>query len=160
MSTPEFLTEQFLARFWSRVVKTPTCWEWIGNRDHLGYGKIRLFVGSSKKLSAHKISYQLSKGWGIPYKLHVRHSCDNPSCVNPDHLSLGTAKDNAQDKVDRGRAQNGEAIATGVLTQTLVLAIRAMKLELGYSQREIAKRFGISHNTVGDILRRDSWKHI
>lgn len=84
--------------FWSLAKPTPTgCWEWQGPRNTEGYGTI-------KHYRAHRVSWMLANAELIPEEMHVRHSCDNPPCVNPLHLSLGTHQDNMNDRRDRGRA--------------------------------------------------------
>jgi hypothetical protein len=91
-------------RFWSYVKRlNPTeCWEWIGKRDKYGYGFLR--IGKIRSFQAHRISYLMF--YKIqPGNLFVCHSCDNPPCVNPSHLWLGTAKDNSRDMVSKGRGR-------------------------------------------------------
>lgn len=87
------------------VPSEESCWEWTAGRFNHGYG---VFCASSKKRAAlaHRVSYELCIG-PIPEGLHVLHSCDNPPCVNPAHLSVGTNQDNCQDKVARGRSVSG-----------------------------------------------------
>ena len=85
------------------------CWVWTGTCDRAGYGLFRKSNGSrdsSARVAAHRYSYEISKG-SIPDGLHVCHSCDNPSCVNPDHLWVGTASDNMQDMWAKGRGPRG-----------------------------------------------------
>lgn len=91
-------------RFWSKVVKTDTCWIWIGagSTSKKGYGQIRLPGAKGRQTSAHRVSWILHRG-EIPIGLDVLHKCDNPPCVNPDHLFLGTNQDNVNDKVSKGR---------------------------------------------------------
>jgi hypothetical protein len=86
-------------RFWSKVQKGPDCWTWAGSRSAKGYG--RLNVGGAV-CQAHRVSWELHRG-AIPSDLFVLHRCDNPPCVNPDHLFLGTALDNSRDMVSKGR---------------------------------------------------------
>lgn len=92
--------EAIAARFWSNVQKTDSCWNWTGKSYfHYGYGKFNV---NKKETRAHRYSWELHKG-AIPQGLFVLHNCDNPKCVNPEHLRLGTQKDNVQDQFDRGR---------------------------------------------------------
>lgn len=86
-------------RFWDCVEKTDECWIWTGTTDGYGYGVTSHF---RQKIKAHRLSYEMRFG-PIPPGLVVRHKCDNPCCVNPNHLELGTQKDNVRDAVSRGR---------------------------------------------------------
>lgn len=96
-------------RFWRFVSKgsEDSCWEWIGTHDGNGYGHIMRETGKSPA-KAHRVSYEMHKG-PIPKGLVVRHECDNPKCVNPKHLILGTQKDNVDDMVKRCR-QNKKSL--------------------------------------------------
>lgn len=85
-------------RFWMKVHKTPTCWLWIASHNGNGYG---MFY-ASKRVYAHRFSYELHIG-PIPQSMHVLHNCDNPSCVNPSHLWIGTNVDNIHDRMNKGR---------------------------------------------------------
>ncbi len=93
-------------RFWRKVTPSKGCWIWQGTKNQRGYGQMRMYPSGA--LSAHRVSYELHKG-PIPAGLIVRHSCDNPSCVNPAHLLAGTHKDNARDCIDRGRKATSHA---------------------------------------------------
>src|SRR3990167_10376201 len=95
--------EKSMIRFWNKVNKTNSCWLWIASKFHDGYGQFR-HEGSMKL--AHRISYELHYG-PIPDELCVCHICDVPSCVNPEHLFLGTQQENMEDKVKKGRARGG-----------------------------------------------------
>lgn len=86
-------------RFLERVSKTESCWIWVGGRASNGYGMTR-FLG--KQMGAHRASWLAFRG-AIPPKISVLHRCDNPPCVNPEHLFLGTQKENMRDKIQKGR---------------------------------------------------------
>lgn len=91
--------EQETISFWGRVDTSGNCWIWMGGKCRFGYGSS---YSSGKYIKAHRHAYILSKG-NIPKELEVMHSCDNPSCVRPEHLSLGTHRENMQDSLLRGR---------------------------------------------------------
>jgi hypothetical protein len=90
-------------RLWSRVVKTETCWVWTGNLSENGYGHIS--VGYASNAKVHRVSWELAHG-PIASGLSVCHKCDNPACVRPDHLFLGTQADNMRDCSNKGRVCN------------------------------------------------------
>lgn len=98
-NTPEAL----LRRFWSKVTKGDGCWEWHGARFKQGYGILTI---GGKSLLAHRVSVELSTGKPIPEGMLVCHHCDNPPCVRPDHLFVGTDGDNVRDCVQKGRNRN------------------------------------------------------
>lgn len=93
------MEQKDIERFWSKVDKSGDCWEWVGYLNEKGYGKFRL---NNKLQRAHRISYALKYG-AIPEGMLVCHRCDNPKCVNPEHLFIGTTTDNARDSISKGR---------------------------------------------------------
>lgn len=144
----------------SRVGWTETksgCWEWRGRRLKGGYGQLD-FEG--KGVQAHRIAYETWVG-EIPKDLIVRHKCDNPPCINPDHLETGTYQDNADDMVQRGRHNpvRGTKNANAKLTDRDVLEIRKLRAA-GALSRELSEKFGVSEANISSIARRSSWKHI
>lgn len=100
-------TADFVARFWSKVDRTGDCWLWMGSRfSATGYGMAHL---QRRPLGAHRVSYELTHGT-IPAGLWVRHTCDVRACVRPDHLILGTPRQNDRDRAIRGRSRNGYSV--------------------------------------------------
>lgn len=89
-------------RFWAKVKKSDTCWEWLGAKDELKYGMFRPIGVLSSSVRAHRVAFVLTYGM-FDVSLKVCHKCDNPSCVRPDHLFLGTHRDNARDRDSKGR---------------------------------------------------------
>ena len=153
-------------RFWQYVKKTETCWLWIGAKREFGYGVIHLKrIGRKSYIErAHRLSWQMHRG-PIPDGLFVCHSCDNPACVNPDHLFLGTHQDNMNDcsskkRYDCVKRPKGELHGNHVLTDEMVLQLRREYALEPFFLRIYAKRYGISIATTHKILRRQAWKHI
>lgn len=154
------LTDKELASFWKRVKKTSQCWCWVGVLDRQGYGRM-MFRRLGKRYRAHRLSYFLFFGT-IPKDLCVLHRCDNPSCVNPRHLFLGTCQDNSRDMVAKGRQVKGEMINHAKLTAKEVLEIRrryAPRDQIN-SQCALAREFGVSSNLVYKIVHNRNWKHL
>lgn len=142
-------------RFWSKVKKSRGCWEWIGAKDGAGYGYLGTTRGQ-KPLKAHRVSYELNIG---PIGgLHVCHKCDNPICVNPAHLFLGTMQDNMADKMAKGRGGqlSGERHFKAKTTRAMAKKIHEMRKQ-GTSQQAIADSLGVSQNCVSKILSGNHW---
>lgn len=137
-------------RFFSRFVKTDSgCWQWTAHADKNGYG---ILPGDKGAIRAHRLSYELHKG-EIPKKMMVCHTCDNPGCVNPDHLFIGTAKDNAQDALKKGRHYIGEKNGRSKLTREQVNFILNCKL----NGQQLAEKFGVTRATINRIRRMEGW---
>ena len=130
------------------------CWEWNGARSG-GYGVYGTQVTSAGERLAHRLAYIAWNGPISPDQV-VRHRCDNPPCINPDHLELGTHADNMNDAKVRGRTARGEAHGRSRLTESDVLDIRAAAGS-GESHRSIGARYGLNKYTVGKIFRRERW---
>lgn len=149
--------ESFQTRFERHIQKTETCWIWKGAISGTrGYGQIG-FEG--RRLYAHRASFEIYKG-EIPEGLLICHECDNPSCVNPEHLFLGTYKDNMQDCSKKGRMRQEEKIGWSVLKTEDVILIRELHKTGKYSFPQLAKRFGVHTITIFDVVKKRNWKHI
>lgn len=142
-------------RFWPRVDKSGgpySCWAWMGCSDR--YGVFRSEVGNW----AHRYSYTSSVG-PIPPGLHVCHTCDNPLCVNPHHLFLGTNTDNRHDSVRKNRHARGEGSGRAKLRECDIVEIRR-RLDSGNTQLKIARDFGVSPATISAIKAGLIWKFV
>jgi hypothetical protein len=130
------------------------CWEWTAYRDKDGYGNIQ--VNKSPR-QAHRISYILYVG-GIPPNTLVCHSCDNPGCVNPDHLFLGTPKLNMEDKYNKNRQIHvrGEEVGNSKLSTEDVKHIRSSS----FGNQQLAKYYGVTHSLISAIRLNKCWKHV
>jgi hypothetical protein len=142
-----------LRRFEAKVEKTPSCWNWLASLNTKGYG----YFKTKTQKTAHRFSYEFFVG-PITDGLHVLHKCDNPRCVNPDHLYLGTNRQNMLDRVERNRNRpvTGEAHHRSKLTVAQVIAIRNDPRP----QRVIAADYGMQQPQIGAIKRRAAWTHI
>lgn len=148
-----------ITRFLNKAVPVSSgCWEWAGFIGRGGYGRYKW--SDRKNWIAHRLMYILAFGEFDP-SLDVCHHCDNRKCVNPYHLFLGTANDNIQDMVRKGRQRSavGEANANSKLNADAVREIHRLRA-MGLTQVEIGQRFGIAHSGVGRIVRGVGWKHV
>lgn len=167
--------------FWARVDKTSSCWLWRGPTNGR-YGRI------GRRTYAHRASYELAYGQ-IPRGQFVLHRCDTPLCVRPDHLFLGSAKENSEDAKEKGRVASGdrhgtrtrpesrarglrhgtrthpEAISRGEerpmakLTEQQVREIRTM-CDLGEKRSLLARRYGVTVTVIRRIANREGWRHV
>ncbi len=135
------------------------CLKWPFGKDKDGYGKVKVDL---KGCRAHRVAFELVFG-KIPDDMRACHYCDNPSCISPPHLFIGTDLDNVRDKIAKGRARyapaRGERAGSAKLTVAQVLEIRDLKKQ-GLKQREIGRRFDISGMTVSTIHRGTTWAHV
>lgn len=162
-------------RIMEKVVidKQTGCWNFTGSRDRVGYGVI---VWNKANVGVHRVMYIIKKG-DIPKGLSVCHSCDNPSCCNPDHLWLGTHFENMHDSIDKGRRKFmlGENNWNHKLTVSDVRLIRHLygkykkysKITRGkfryrniFTVEYLCKEFGIGHTSLGRILSNEAWKEV
>ena len=174
--------QSFVKRFWSRVRKTHGCWEWQGSQSDAGYGTVTCRSVSKQPLLTHRVSWELATGHS-PRTRHVLHECDNPCCVRPDHLFLGTQQDNNEDRDAKGRVASGdrngartrpyrnlfvrnggsglcgEAHPQARLTEVQVKCLLYLSHK-GVINRRLAERFGVSETHVGRLVRGESWRHL
>lgn len=153
------------------------CWEWIGLRDGKGYG--RFGVGAKMDGTVRKLrqAHRVMMAYGsIPADLCVLHKCDNPSCVNPRHLFLGTNFDNVCDRVSKNRSnrpigdrnpsrmypgiRKGELNGRAKMTVTTVRALRKDYTDTGLTFTELGSKYGITYVAARNIVKRRSWKHV
>jgi hypothetical protein len=148
------LAERFLQYY--KPGKPDACWLWLGTIHHAGYG----IIGDEKQRqrTAHRLSYELKYG-AVPEGKNVLHKCDNPPCVNPAHLFLGTVQDNNEDKRLKGRHGFGETHPRAKLTTADVRTIRARYANEG-GGNELAATYGVTRDTIYDIVYRRRWTHI
>lgn len=171
-------------RFWSKVDKSGPCWLWTGATLKDGYGNLKV---GGRTVQAHRLSWEMHHG--AEPSGQVCHTCDNPSCVRPDHLFVGDQADNMRDMAAKGRTGTragdehwtrqrpdavvrgaahpwssgdhalGEANAKAKLSDAAVRAIRDAKPSYGYATR-LAREYGVSPGTVRSIRRGETWSHV
>ncbi len=135
-------------KFWDKVNKGKSCWQWTGWRNDDGYGLIQ---HNGQRWRAHRLVYLLF-GYLLPKDRVVLHSCDNRSCVRPSHLALGTVAENMKDKAAKRRARNG---STRLNIQDVIQIRYAAKA--GSKHSTLAKTFGVSRAHISRIVRGKSW---
>lgn len=157
-SLPIEITSHLVTRFWRRVDKNGPihavhgqCWQWTAGK-RAGYGRIQHL---RKSLSAHRVSWVIV-GESIPDRLKVLHKCDNPGCVRPSHLFVGTSKANSADMAAKGRSSRGGKHYCSKLTTRDVKEIRRTCA----TQASLARQFRVTKQTISNIIKRDTWKHI
>lgn len=136
------------------VKKANQCWNWTGSCNKKGYGKIKI---NGRSIIAHRFSWEVHFG-NIPDGLFVCHECDNPKCVNPNHLFLGDHQTNMDDMVAKNRQARGESVGSHKLTTNQVKEIKQLRNKL--TQVEIGKLFNVGHSIVSAIHNNKTWKHI
>lgn len=155
------MASTILARFWAKVDLIPftTCWIWTGSGTIGRRGEYGLFSSGRGNVLAHRFSWELHNAKEIPYRMSVMHSCDNPSCVNPDHLSIGTHDENMKDMKRKGRARGvpGARNRHAKLSTEDVAYIRDERMQ-GITCMALAEMFGVKHSTISRISRGDGWR--
>ena len=150
--------ESDVRRFWSYVDKTAAggCWTWNGYTIKDGYGRFRI---SRHNVLAHRFSFLLANGFLTLQP--ILHSCDNPPCVNPQHLRNGTHAENMREARERGRIKNvlrGSQVKLAKLTETDIPLIRQMLTD-GLTNQAIADQFGVSQVAISRISLGKTWRH-
>ncbi len=139
-------------RFWSKVNKGSKCWVWTAAKYYNRYGAFNI---KGRMYGAHRVSYEIEYG-SIPKGMCVCHMCDNPSCVRPSHLFIGTHEDNMADANVKGRYAKGPEHVHSKLTEEQVKVILRDKRV----HREIAEDYPVARETISAIKRGKAWKHI
>jgi hypothetical protein len=143
-------TEQ---RFWEKVDKTEGCWLWTSARLGRAICNYGLMSIKGKHTLAHRISYELTHG-SIPPMMNVLHRCDNPICVNPDHLFLGTQADNMADMSKKKRGSKNGRPRPKILTPEQTASIQESYIPRKCSQRHLAHLYGVSQPTIRQALKK------
>ena len=153
-------TKEEVTRFEAKILKSESCWEWIGMKFQTGYG---MFSVSQKRygrktISSHRVSWMIHSGMDIPKGMWICHTCDNRICVNPDHLYLGTPRDNNRDTVNRGRGNRmvGTQCSWAKVTEEQVMEILSSPYKAG-ANKEFAERFGVSQSQISHIRSGKRW---
>lgn len=158
------LSDNDTVRFWKKVnvLDETHCWDWKGYKRK-GYGCFQIRINKkNKNFIATRISYFIHNEICPPEKI-VLHTCDNPSCVNPNHLRLGTNKENTQDMMckNRGKQQfkNGKEHIGSKLNEFDVVTIREQFLK-GFSQSNLSVKYSVCQSLISRIVNRKLWTHI
>lgn len=156
------------AIFWAKVDRSGECWLWQGGLDKDGYGKFQVTLSRAglpprahtpqRHVRAHHFAYELAHGAPV-FGALLMHSCDNPRCVRPEHLRIGTPAENYADSARKGRNTRGERNARAKLTAESVRAIRA-GLAAGARLVDLARQHGVTATTILGIARGRIWKHV
>lgn len=150
------ITPQVVSRFWAKVNKTDGCWLWTASTTR-GYGQVAFRAdGRFVMVYAHRLSWELSYG-GIPAGLSVLHRCDTPRCVRPDHLFLGTQRDNLTDARQKGRLIDG--VHRRKLSDADIFNILVSRHIKG-SGNELARQYGVHKNTISRIRQRRVFERV
>lgn len=140
-------------RFWIKVDRSSACWMWRAATNCRGYG---MFWVNGQMQLAHRIAWLLVHGV-LPKGACVLHHCDNPSCVNPAHLFLGTIAENNQDMRVKGRHAFGERHGRSRLKESDVIEIRRRHLSGGVTQSTLATEYGVAQGTISELVHGQTW---
>jgi len=140
-----------------KIVTASGCSEWQGHKSQYGYGIIQSKVYGST--GAHRVAYAIAHG-PIPHDVHVCHRCDNPPCVNPDHLFLGRDKENVADMIQKLRHSYGEDSYHHRLTETEAIEILQRYAAGGIGRPQLGREYGVSASCIQGLTERRTWKHL
>lgn len=149
------LSDIVISRFFTKVLKTDTCWVWQGGVDGNKYGKFYL---GYKTILAHRFSAMLVTGPEYLANKDVLHTCDNPPCVNPNHFQYGNQAQNIADMVSKCRQARGEKHSQSKLSEADIETIR-IRLSNGEKQVKISRDMGINQSVVSRIKTGKAWSH-
>jgi hypothetical protein len=163
------MTKPNISRFWAKVDKQGpipphasdlgNCWVWTGAKGYWGYGRLSL---DGRWTTAHRLSFEVANG-PIPEGKFVLHRCDNPPCVRPEHLRLGTPQENTRDMLAKGRAAlmgaKGESNSHAKLTEEQVIAVR-QRFQHGEMIRRLALEYGVGVSSISNVVNGRTWKHV
>jgi hypothetical protein len=152
-------------KYWAKVDKSGSCWLWTAYKTKKGYGEVRF---NNITYRAHRVSAYIS---GLIPSIksvngadQVLHTCDTPSCMNPDHFFIGSNADNMKDRDSKGRqvggVSKGEANGQSKLTEKEVIDIRRFYAQGGISYRDLAKIYGVAHSQIACIVKRQTWAYL
>jgi hypothetical protein len=143
-------------RFWSKVDTSAECWIWTAAKRRDGYGMFQ--SETARNEVAHRVAWRLTHG-PIPDGMCICHHCDNPPCVRPDHLFLGTVADNNRDKTEKGRQSAGEKNAAARIGRAEALKIVEQR-RLGATSAALSGEFGLCISQIRNIVRGNNWKMV
>jgi hypothetical protein len=151
----------FAERFWAKVKKgaTDECWPWTAATISTGYGAIGMGRNKDGLILAHRASYEMHFGAIADPNMYVCHRCDNPVCVNPHHLFLGTPSQNSFDCSAKGRNRQPKGVSakSAKLSESDVRDIRARP---SVSILKLAREYGVHHRSIWAVRHRKTWKHL
>lgn len=156
MGRPRLTDQQRINGFLSRIKKTDYCWNWEGTLNWLGYG---MAWNGEKWEKAHRYSFKLFKQ-EIPVNKLVLHSCNNKKCVNPNHLRIGTHKDNFNDSLKAGTAAVCQNNSQAKLTKEQVLKIKEMYVPWKFGCLKLARMFNVSRRNITRIVSGEAWRYV
>lgn len=155
--TPICICGSLSDRFWRKVRKTAECWLWSGTKTRKGYGKVRHGGAGTPMVLATRVSWAIHHS--DPGQSLVLHACDNPSCVNPKHLFLGSYSDNNKDMKQKDRHTKGERSGTAKLSEVKAIALKNDRKH-GLTMSALSQKYGVSAMQAHRIVTGKRWEHL